>query len=76
MTQDEKWLVRYYEVTEFIMTNKRRPSKYNLEERNTWNWLRHTQKQMHAGKLKSERVALFQKLLELGDQYRHVNQYK
>lgn len=58
------------------MTNKRRPSKYNPEERNAWNWLRHTQKQMHAGKLKPERVALFQKLLELGDIYKHVNQYK
>ena len=39
MTQDEKWLARYNEVMKFIEDNKRRPSKYNLEERNAWNWL-------------------------------------
>lgn len=76
MTQDERWIVRYNEVMKFIENNKRRPSRYNLEERNAWNWLRHTQKQYGAGELKPERVALFQKLLVLGDQYRHVNQYK
>ena len=75
MTQDEKWMVRYNEVTEFIMTNKRRPSKYYPEERNAWNWLRHTQKQFGAGELKPERVELFKKLLELGEKYRRVNQY-
>lgn len=57
------------------MTNKRRPSKYDPEERNAWNWLRHTQKQFGAGELKTERVELFKKLLELGEQYRRVNQY-
>ncbi len=76
MTQDERWLARYKEVTEFIMTNKRRPSKYNPEERNAWNWLRHTQKQLGAGDLKPERVEMFKKLLELAEQYKRVNQWK
>lgn len=75
MTQDERWLARYKEVTEFIMTNKRRPSKYNPEERNAWNWLRHTQKQFGAGELKPDRIEKFKKLMELGDKYKHVNQY-
>ena len=73
MTQDERWIVRYNEVMKFIEDNKRRPSKYNLEERNAWNWLRHTQKQLGAGELKPERVELFKKLLELGEKYRRVN---
>lgn len=64
MTQDERWIIRYNEVTKFIMTNKRRPSKYNPEERNAWNGLRHTQKQFGAGELKPERIELFKKLLE------------
>lgn len=34
MTHEEKWMARYNEVMEFIMNNKRRPSKYNPEERN------------------------------------------
>lgn len=76
MTQDERWSTRYNEVMEFITVNKRRPSKYNLEERNAWNWLRHTQKQYGAGELKPERVELFKKLLELGEKYKRVNQYQ
>ena len=76
MTQDERWLARYNEVVTFIETNKRRPSKYNIEERNAWNWLRHTQKQLGAGELKPERVEMFKKLLEMAEQYRRVNQYK
>ena len=75
MTQDERWMMRYNKLTEFIKTNKRRPSKYNPEERNAWNWLRHTQKQYGAGELKPERVEMFKKLLELAEQYKRVNQY-
>lgn len=76
MTQDERWLVRYNEVKAFVETNKRRPSKYALEERNAWNWLRHTQKQFAAGELKSERVEMFEKLLRLCEENKHVNQWK
>lgn len=32
MTQDERWIAKYNEVVEFIETNHRNPSKYNLEE--------------------------------------------
>lgn len=76
MTQDERWIVRYNEVMKFIEDNKRRPSKYNLEEKNAWNWLRHTQKQYGAGDLKVERVEMFKKLLEIAEKYRRVNQYQ
>ena len=76
MTQDERWMVRYNEVKAFIEGNKRRPSKYAPEERNAWNWLRHTQKQYGSGELKAERVEMFKQLLELGEKYKHVNQYQ
>ena len=76
MTQDERWLARYNEVKEFIETNKRRPSKYTPEERNAWNWLRHTQKQYGSGELKAERVEMFERLMELCEENRHVNQYQ
>ena len=75
MTQEERWIVRYNEVMKFIEDNKRRPSKYNLEERNAWNWLRHTQKQYGAGELKAERVEMFKKLLEMAEKYKRVNQW-
>ena len=76
MTHNERWLVRCSEVINFKESNKRRPSKYNPEERNAWNWLRHTQKLMGAGELKPERVELFKKLLDLANKYKHKNQYE
>ena len=60
MTQDERWNVRYNEVVTFIESNKRRPSKYVPEERNAWNWLKANRKVMNAGKMKAERVDLFE----------------
>ena len=57
MTQDERWIAKYNEVVEFIQTNHRNPSKYNLEEHDMLNWLKATRKKMNAGALKPERVA-------------------
>ena len=76
MTQDERWLARYNEVKAFVENNKRRPSKYAPEERNAWNWLRHTQKQYNSGELKEGRVEMFKKLLTLCEENKHVNQYQ
>ena len=55
--------------------NHRRPSKYCMEERNNWNWMRHQQKLMGRGELKAERVELFERLMELMEQYKRKNQY-
>ena len=75
MTQDERWIIRYQEVINFIETNKRNPSKYEDSERGLRNWVRHQQKLLNKGELKLERVVKFKQLLELGERYRHVNQY-
>lgn len=75
MTQDERWIVKYNEIMGFMAENHRRPSKYNMAERNNWNWWRHTQKQLNAGLLKPERVELFQKMIEEGEKYWRVNQW-
>ena len=75
MTQDERWQAKYDEIIAFIAENHRRPSKYNLEERNNWNWMRHQQKVMGRGEMKGERVELFEELMDLCGEYKHVNQY-
>lgn len=75
MTQDERWLSKFNEIMALMAENHRRPSKYNMEERNLWNWLRHTQKQMNSGELKPERVELFEKVLDLCERYKRVNQW-
>ena len=76
MTQDERWLARYSEVKTFIETNKRNPSKYAPEERNMYNFIKHTRKQLNAGLLKAERIEEFRKLQILMEQYKRKNQYQ
>lgn len=75
MTQDERWLVQWKEVINFMEVNKRRPSKFVDEERGMRNWWKHQQKLMNAEELKEERVEMFKELLEVGEKYRRVNQY-
>ena len=76
MTQDERWMAKYNEVVEFIETNHRNPSRHRIEEHNHLNWLKASRKKMNAGGLKPERVELFERLLELMEQYKRVNQWK
>jgi len=76
MTQDERWLARYNELKTFIETNKRNPSKHRMEEHDILNWLKANRKLMNAGKMKQERIKMFEDLLALIEQYKRVNQYR
>ena len=75
MTQDERWLVQWKDVMDFMETNKRRPSKFVDSERGLRNWWKHQQKLLNAGELKHDRIEKFNELLKLGEKYKHVNQY-
>ena len=68
-------MAKYNEVVTFIETNKRNPSKYAPEERNMLNWCKQQRKLINAGSLISDRVALFEKLQELAEKFRRVNQW-
>lgn len=76
MTQDELWMNKWQEAIDFLETNHRRPSKFVPEERDIRNWWKHNKKLMNAGEMKAERVPLFNQLLELGEKYKHLNQYQ
>lgn len=76
MAQDEKWQLNYDEVVAFIKANHRNPSKYIGEERGLLNWCKHQRKIINAGGMKEERVKKFEKLQELAEQYKRVNQYE
>ena len=75
MTQDERWLAKYNEIMAFMAKNHRRPSKFIDEESGLRTWWKHQQKLMNAGELKAERVEMFNRLLAVGEEYKHVNQY-
>ena len=76
MTQDEKWIVRYLDVTGFLDENHRNPSKHRIEEHDMLNWLKANRKALNAGKMKTDRVENFRKLLEMTKQYRRKNQFE
>ena len=75
MIQDELRLAKWQEAIDFLETNHRKPSKFVLEERNMRSWWKHNKKLMNAGELKPGRLSLFSQLPEIGEKYRHVNQY-
>ena len=75
MRQNERWLAIWKEIMDFMEANKRRPSKFADSERGLRNWWKQQKKLMNAGKLKPDRIEKFKVLLDLGEKYKHVNQY-
>ena len=65
MIQDEVWVKKYQELTVFIVTNKRNPSRHRIEDHLLLNWLKQNRKLLNARKMKDERVEIFEKLLEM-----------
>ena len=76
MTHEERWLKNYYEAMEYMETNKRNPSKYDLEIRRLYTWIKHNRKVMNQGGMKQVRIDLFNELLDMAEEYKRVNQYK
>ena len=76
MDQETRWLTRYKEVMAFIEANHRNPSKHRIEEHDMLNWVKANRKVMNAGKMKPERVEMFNILLELIEKYKRINQYQ
>ena len=76
MTQDERWLSKYNEVMDFMETNHKNPSKHRIEEHQMLNFVKHNRKLMNKGELKGEREEMFEKLLEMGERYKRVNQWQ
>ena len=75
MTQDERWIVRYDEVMDFLEKNHRNPSRHRIEEHDMLNWVKKQRKLMNAGTLKPERVGAFNQLLAKMEKCKRVNQY-
>lgn len=75
MTQDERWILRYNEVVDFIKVNQRNPSRHRIEEHDMLNWLKANRKKMNAGELKAERIEIFRELLATMERYKRKNQY-
>lgn len=75
MTQEERWMVRYQEVKDFIEANHRNPSKYKPEEKLMVHFLKRGRKLINANELQEPRLSKFKELMELCEEYRRVNQW-
>lgn len=75
MTQDERWIIRYEEVKDFIESNKRNPSKYAPEERLMVHFLKRGRKMLNAGEMAEPRFSQFLEQLALCEKYKRVNQW-
>ena len=76
MTQEERWLINYNEVMDFIRTYHRNPSKHRIEEHLMLNWVKHNRKLINAGKMVPERVEMMGKLVDLWEESKRGNQYE
>ena len=76
MKQEERWMIKYNEVKDFIVRNHRNPSRHNIEDHLALNWIKHNRKLMNAGELKQDRVERFKELLRLSERYKRKNQYE
>ena len=61
---------------DFMEKNHRNPSRHRLEEHDMLNWIKQQRKLKNKGELKAERIPMFEKLLELMEQYKRKNQYQ
>lgn len=76
MTQEERWMVRYQEVKDFIEANHRNPSKYKPEEKLMVHFLKRGRKLINANELQEPRLTMFKELIALCEKYKHINQYQ
>ena len=76
MTQNNRWIIRYQVVLDYIELYHGSPSRHRIEEHDMLNWLKANRKALNAGKLKRERVEKFRKLLEMTEKYKRKNQWE
>jgi hypothetical protein len=75
MTFDKIWLLRWQEYMSYLEANKRRPSKYHVEDKRLVNWLKYNRKMSRNGKLDEVRKEKLDILLVEANKYRRVNQH-
>lgn len=76
MKQEERWDYHCKEITDFINTNKRRPSKYREEELQMVYWMKYCRKLINRGQMSDARKEKFKRLMDLASKFQRKNQYE
>ena len=76
MKQEDIWNQHIEEITTFMSTQHRRPSKYNAEERAMLNWLKYAKKKQTRGLLSPAQNVELNTLLDFARLVQRKNQYQ
>ncbi len=73
--QNKKWEYMYNRIMSYMEMNKRRPSKYHLEDRQMFNWIKYNKKSYAHGTMPESHINMFEELLATAKKYHRANQY-
>lgn len=75
MKQEDIWDNHCRELTDFMTTHQRRPSKYRPDEHSMLNWFKYARKQLAKGKLSVQQQQQLAELTALAQKLQRKNQY-
>ena len=73
--QDDLWNQKWQAYKDFMVKNKRRPSKHRAEDLVLFDWFKHSKKLLKRGLMKAERIAKFKLLLSEAENLPRFNQF-
>ena len=73
--QDDLWNQKWQAYKDFMVKNKRRPSKHRAEDLVLFDWFKHSKKLLKRGLMKAERIAKFKQLLSEAENLPLINQF-
>ena len=73
--QDDLWNQKWQAYKDFMVRNKRRPSKHRAEDMVLFDWFKHSKKLLKRGLMKADRIAKFKQLLSEADNLPRINQF-
>ena len=73
--QDDLWNQKWQAYKDFMVKNKRRPSKHRAEDLVLFDWFKHSKRLLKRGLMKSERIAKFKQLLSEAENLPRFNQF-
>ena len=73
--QDDLWNQKWQAYKDFMMKNKRRPSKHRAEDLVLFDWFKHSKRLLKRGLMKSERITKFKQLLSEAENLPRINQF-
>ena len=75
VNQDDLWNKKWQAYKDFMVKNKRRPSKHRAEDLVPFDWFKHSKKLLKRGQMKSDRIEKFKQLLSEADNLPRINQF-